>query len=138
MLFETRDGVAAALAVAGIRGWRRGRAKIALVAIGDANLNLRPRLRYIAERGDQGTQREALLAVKIPEARDISIPCCGCAGTQRDRFQFTVRRRRTALLSVRVLACWPHGNRRPTPTLVEKKGYPLSNTASHVHNVMSG
>ena len=66
---------AGALAVAGLKRWLLARAAGAstepidgpLVAIhGGANVNF-SRLRYIAERTDLGEQREALLAVEIPE-----------------------------------------------------------------------
>jgi threonine dehydratase len=60
---------AGALAVAGIKKYvaREGCTGRTLVAINcGANMNF-DRLRYVAERADLGAQREALLAVEIPE-----------------------------------------------------------------------
>ena len=69
---------AGALAVAGIKKYvaREACTKRALVAINSgANMNF-DRLRYVAERGDLGAQREALLAVEIPEARGSFLRFC--------------------------------------------------------------
>jgi threonine dehydratase len=77
---DTRSIVepAGALAVAGIKKYvaREGCTERALVAINcGANMNF-DRLRYVAERGDLGAQREALLAVEIPEERGSFLRFC--------------------------------------------------------------
>src|SRR5579871_4035537 len=69
---------AGALAVAGIKKYvaREACTDRALVAVnGGANMNF-DRLRYVAERGDLGAQREALLAVEIPEAPGSFLRLC--------------------------------------------------------------
>jgi threonine dehydratase len=73
---------AGALAVAGIKkyvartGWRDKR----LVAINcGANMNF-DRLRHVAERADLGAQREALLAVEIPEEKGSFLRFCEALG----------------------------------------------------------
>ena len=69
---------AGALAVAGIKKYvaREGCTGRTLVAInGGANMNF-DRLRYVAERADLGAQREALLAVEIPEVPGSFLRFC--------------------------------------------------------------
>jgi threonine dehydratase len=75
---------AGALAVAGIRkcvardGWKDKR----LVAINSgANMNF-DRLRHIAERASLGAEREALLAVEIPEQRGSFLHFCEALGSR--------------------------------------------------------
>jgi threonine dehydratase len=83
---ETRTIVepAGALAVAGIRkcvardGWRDKR----LVAINSgANVNF-DRLRHVAERASLGAEREALLAVEIPEQPGSFLHFCEALGSR--------------------------------------------------------
>ncbi|HEY6452974.1 MAG TPA: threonine ammonia-lyase, biosynthetic [Steroidobacteraceae bacterium] len=83
---------AGALAVAGIKhhllrnGWRDQR----LVAINSgANLNF-DRLRHVAERADLGAEREALLAVEIPERPGSFLQFCEALG-QRNITEFNYR-----------------------------------------------
>ncbi len=83
---------AGALAVAGIKhyvarnGWRDQR----LVAINSgANLNF-DRLRHVAERADLGAEREALLAVDIPERPGSFLHFCEALG-QRSITEFNYR-----------------------------------------------
>jgi len=69
---------AGALAVAGIKKYvaREACMNRVLVAINcGANMNF-DRLRYVAERGDLGAQREALLAVEIPEVSGSFLRFC--------------------------------------------------------------
>ncbi len=83
---------AGALAVAGIKrhvartGWRDKR----LIAINcGANMNF-DRLRHVAERADLGAQREALLAVEIPEERGSFLRFCEVLG-RRSVTEFNYR-----------------------------------------------
>jgi threonine dehydratase len=83
---------AGALAVAGIKhhlarnGWRDQR----LVAINSgANLNF-DRLRHVAERADLGAEREALLAVELPERPGSFLQFCEALG-QRNITEFNYR-----------------------------------------------
>jgi threonine dehydratase len=91
---DTRSIVepAGALAVAGIKrcsaraGWREQR----LVAINSgANINF-DRLRHVAERADVGGEREALLAVEIPERPGSFLQFCEALG-QRSVTEFNYR-----------------------------------------------
>ncbi|MGQ0834525.1 MAG: threonine ammonia-lyase, biosynthetic [Gammaproteobacteria bacterium] len=91
---DTRSIVepAGALAVAGAKkflareGWRDKR----IVAInGGANMNF-DRLRHVAERADLGGEREALLAVEIPERPGSFLEFCGVLG-RRSVTEFNYR-----------------------------------------------
>jgi threonine dehydratase len=91
---DTRSIVepAGALAVAGLKryvareGWRDKR----LVAINSgANINF-DRLRYVAERADLGGEREALLAVTIPERPGSFLRFCEALG-RRSVTEFNYR-----------------------------------------------
>ena len=73
---------AGALAVAGIKRYvaRGGLREQRLVAINSgANMNF-DRLRHVAERADLGAEREALLAVEIPERRGSFLQFCEVLG----------------------------------------------------------
>ena len=97
MFEDTRSIVepAGALAVAGLKkyvareGWRGKR----LVAINSgANMNF-DRLRHVAERADLGGEREALLAVVIPEQPGSFLQLLRDArAAQRHRVQLPLRR----------------------------------------------
>ncbi|MGD9597185.1 MAG: threonine ammonia-lyase, biosynthetic [Steroidobacteraceae bacterium] len=94
-LFEDTRSIAepaGALAVAGIKqyvaraGWRDKR----LVAVtSGANINF-DRLRHVAERADLGAQREALLAVEIPEQPGSFLAFCRALG-RRSVTEFNYR-----------------------------------------------
>jgi threonine dehydratase len=100
--FEDTRGVpepAGALAIAGLKrhaardaaaGATRARADRALVAVNSgANLNF-DRLRHIAERAAVGEQREALVAVEIPEAPGSFLAFCEAIG-RRSVTEFNYR-----------------------------------------------
>src|SRR5271157_3590029 len=80
-IFEDTRSIAepaGALAVAGLKKYvaREGCAERTLIAINcGANMNF-DRLRYVAERADVGAQREALLAVEIPEVPGSFLRLC--------------------------------------------------------------
>jgi threonine dehydratase len=83
---------AGALAVAGIKRYvaREQCHGRTLVAInGGANINF-DRLRHVAERADVGAQREALLAVEIPEERGSFLRFCRLLG-RRSVTEFNYR-----------------------------------------------
>lgn len=86
-IFEDTRSIAepaGALAVAGIKKYvaREACTGRALVAInGGANMNF-DRLRYVAERADVGAQREALLAVEIPETPGSFLRFCELLGNR--------------------------------------------------------
>ena len=83
---------AGALAVAGIKRYvERGKIhEQRLVAINSgANMNF-DRLRHVAERADLGAEREALLAVEIPERPGSFLQFCEALG-QRSITEFNYR-----------------------------------------------
>jgi len=91
---DTRSIVepAGALAVAGIKKYaaRGGLSGKRLVAINSgANMNF-DRLRHVAERADLGAEREALLAVEIPEAPGSFLHFCEALG-QHNVTEFNYR-----------------------------------------------
>jgi threonine dehydratase len=73
---------AGALSVAGLKSWvaREGVRDQSLVAVlSGANINF-DRLRFVAERAEMGEDREALLAVTIPERRGAFREFCATVG----------------------------------------------------------
>ncbi|HEX5864818.1 MAG TPA: threonine ammonia-lyase, biosynthetic, partial [Casimicrobiaceae bacterium] len=86
-LFEDTRAIAepaGALAVAGMRKYIardnvKGRTFVAVTS--GANMNF-DRLRHVAERADLGGQREALIAVEIPEAPGSFLKFCEALGTR--------------------------------------------------------
>jgi threonine dehydratase len=86
-IFEDNRAIAepsGALAVAGLKKYvaRENCAERKLIAINcGANMNF-DRLRYIAERADIGAQREALLAIEIPELPGSFLKFCELLGTR--------------------------------------------------------
>jgi threonine dehydratase len=75
---------AGALAIAGAKAWveRHGARGKTLVAVASgANTNF-DRLRFVAERAEVGEQREAVLAVTIPERRGSFRRFCGVIGAR--------------------------------------------------------
>jgi threonine dehydratase len=94
-LFEdTRSIVepAGALSIAGAKklvardGWKNRRI---VTLLSGANMNF-DRLRHVAERADVGAQREALIAVEIPERRGSFLEFCGALG-RRSVTEFNYR-----------------------------------------------
>ena len=105
-IFEDTRSIAepaGALAVAGIKKYvaREGCTGRTLVAInGGANMNF-DRLRYVAERADIGAQREALLAVEIPEVPGSFLRFCELLGKRSvTEFNYRYRESKTAQLFV--------------------------------------
>jgi threonine dehydratase len=83
---DTRSIVepAGALAVAGIKKWldrERWKDKRLVAVNSGANMNF-DRLRHVAERSDLGAEREALLAVEIPEERGSFMRFCEALGNR--------------------------------------------------------
>jgi threonine dehydratase len=94
-IFEDTRSIAepaGALAVAGIKKYvaREACTERTLIAInGGANMNF-DRLRHVAERADLGAQREALLAVEMPEAPGSFLRFCELLG-KRSVTEFNYR-----------------------------------------------
>ncbi len=105
-IFEDTRSIAepaGALAVAGIKKYvaREACTERTLVAINcGANMNF-DRLRYVAERADLGAQREALLAVEIPEVPGSFLRFCELLDRRSvTEFSYRYRDARTAQLFV--------------------------------------
>jgi threonine dehydratase len=105
-IFEDTRSIAepaGALAVAGIKKYvtREACTGRTLVAInGGANMNF-DRLRYVAERADVGAQREALLAVEIPEVPGSFLRLCELLGNRSiTEFSYRYSDAKTAQLLV--------------------------------------
>ena len=86
-IFEDTRSIAepaGALAVAGLKRWvaREGASGRTFVTLNcGANMNF-DRLRHVAERADLGQQREALVAVEIPEQPGSFLRFCRTVGTR--------------------------------------------------------
>ena len=86
-IFEDTRAIAepaGALAVAGIKSYvaRENLRDATLIALqSGANMNF-DRLRHIAERGDLGAQREALMAVQVPEEPGSFLKFCEVLGSR--------------------------------------------------------
>ena len=83
---------AGALAVAGAKAWAkatRSKGKTLVAVASGANMNF-DRLRFVAERAEVGEQREAVLAVTIPEQPGSFKKFCGLIG-QRAITEFNYR-----------------------------------------------
>ncbi len=86
-IFEDTRAIAepaGALAVAGIKSYvgRENLRDATLIALqSGANMNF-DRLRHIAERGDLGAQREALMAVEVPEEPGSFLKFCEVLGSR--------------------------------------------------------
>jgi threonine dehydratase len=96
-IFEDTRSIAEPAGALGVAGMKKYVAREActgrtLIAInGGANMNF-DRLRYVAERADLGAQREALLAVEIPEVPGSFLRFCELLG-KRSVTEFNYRYR---------------------------------------------
>ena len=109
---------AGALAVAGIKRYLErsggGTRDQRLVAINSgANMNF-DRLRHVAERADLGAEREALLAVEIPERPGSFLQFCEALG-QRSVTEFNYRYRAASGRACSSASRSATVTRRPTP-----------------------
>jgi threonine dehydratase len=91
---DTRSIVepAGAIAVAGLKKWverERWKGKRLVAVASGANMNF-DRLRHVAERADLGAEREALLAVQIPEEPGSFLRFCEILG-RRNVTEFNYR-----------------------------------------------
>jgi len=125
---DTRSIVepAGALAVAGIKkflaraGWRDKR----LVAINSgANMNF-DRLRHVAERADLGGEREALLAVEIPERPGSFLEFCQALGRRNvTEFNYRYESPQRAQIFVAFGLAQGHAERDAVARQLRERGY---------------
>jgi len=125
---RTIPEAAGALALAGLKkyvartGWKDKR----LVTINSgANMNF-DRLRHIAERADLGGDREALLAVEIPEERGSFLRFCGVLG-ERNITEFNYREQSTQRAQIFVGLNLTRGLEERVATVkhLAEAGYPV-------------
>jgi threonine dehydratase len=130
---DTRSIVepAGALAVAGMKKYvaREACTQRTLVAINcGANMNF-DRLRHVAERADLGAQREALLAVEIPEVRGSFLRFCELLERRSvTEFNYRYRDAKTAQLFVGLALTQGRSERAP---LIER----LTDAGFRVHDM---
>ena len=128
---DTRSIVepAGALAIAGIKkavardGWKDQR----LVAINSgANLNF-DRLRHVAERADLGAQREALLAVEIPEQPGSFLRFCKQLGARNiTEFNYRYESQHAAQIFVGFSLSGDRGERDQVVQALQAAGYTVT------------
>ena len=148
-LFEDTRSIlepAGALATAGAKVWlgREGNAgKTVVVVASGANMNF-DRLRFVAERAELGEDREAVLAVTIPERPGSFREFCGLLGG-RNITEFNYRLRETNLAHIFVGVAI--ATRQEATHLVDalgKNGLPALDLTdnemakSHVRHMVSG
>jgi threonine dehydratase len=136
-IFEDTRSIAepaGALAVAGVKKYaaRESCASRTLIAINaGANKNF-DRLRYVAERADVGAQREALLAVEIPEAPGSFLRFCELLG-RRSVTEFNYRYRDSQAAQVFVGLGLREGKseRSALVNLISGAGFPVHDMADN-------
>ena len=138
---------AGALAVAGMKRWISDKEIVnqALVAVNcGANVNF-DRLRHIAERAALGEQREALLAVEIPEKRGSFLAFCGALGERNvTEFNYRFGDKKTARIFVGVELRHGNAERQEIITALEKSGYAVIDLSNdemaklHIRHMVGG
>jgi len=130
-IFDDTRGIAepaGALGVAGLKRYvqregLRGRHLIAIES--GANINF-DRLRHVAERAELGEQREALLAVEIPERPGSFLGFCRTLGRRQiTEFNYRYADERRAKVFVGVELGGGDAERRALIERLEQKGFPV-------------
>ncbi len=137
---------AGALAVAGLKKYAREQGLVGehLIAVtSGANVNF-DRLRHIAERAEVGEQREAILAVTIPEAPGAFKAFCRTLGGRAiTEFNYRYAPRAQAQIFVGVQLSQP-GERAALVAALEAGGYPVTDLTDdetakvHVRHMVGG
>ncbi|ADY25537.1 threonine dehydratase, biosynthetic [Deinococcus proteolyticus MRP] len=137
---------AGALAVAGLKRYARqlegtGQTLVALTC--GANMNF-DRLRHVAERAEVGEQKEAVLAVTIPEQPGAFVRFCGALGPLAvTEFNYRYAPRQDARIFVGVQLQRP-GDRAAIVQRLEEAGYPVLDLTDdevagvHVRHMVGG
>ena len=132
---DTRSIVepAGAIAVAGLKKWveREGWRERRLVAVtSGANMNF-DRLRHVAERADLGAEREALLAVEIPEQPGSFLRFCEALGRRSvTEFNYRYESGHAAQLFVG-FSLSRHGEKDEVIAAMRAAGYPVQDMTSN-------
>ncbi|MEB3159575.1 MAG: threonine ammonia-lyase, biosynthetic [Synechococcus sp.] len=137
---------AGALAIAGMKAdvARRGRKNQVLVAVAcGANMNF-DRLRFVAERAELGEEREAMLAVQIPERAGSLRQLCECL-ERRSLTEFSYRMgdgpQAQIFMGVQVV---DHDDRRTLISHLQDNGFPCQDLSDdelakvHLRHMVGG
>jgi threonine dehydratase len=138
---------AGALAVAGLKRWlpeHPGRDRCYVTINCGANVNF-DRLKHIAERADIGEQREALLAVEIPERPGAFHAFCKALGPRSiTEFNYRYADRRAARIFVGVGLTQGAAEKRELLDALARQGYPVTDLSDnelaklHVRHMVGG
>jgi threonine dehydratase len=130
-IFEDTRAIAepaGALAVAGIKSFvaREDLRDATLIAVqSGANMNF-DRLRHVAERGDLGAQREALMAVEIPERPGSFLRFCEVLGSRNvTEFNYRYESAERAQIFVGVALSQGKEEREAVLRSIADAGYPV-------------
>jgi threonine dehydratase len=130
-IFEDTRAIAepaGALAVAGIKSYvaREDLRDATLIAVqSGANMNF-DRLRHVAERGDIGAQREALMAVEIPERPGSFLKFCEVLGSRNvTEFNYRYESAERAQIFVGLALSQGREEREAVLRSIADAGYPV-------------
>ncbi len=138
---------AGALAVAGLKRWladHPGQGRCHVTVNCGANVNF-DRLKHIAERADIGEQREALLAVEIPERPGAFRAFCETIG-RRNVTEFNYRYADSHTARIFVGVALRHGAREKGELIaaLQARGYPVTDLSDselaklHIRHMVGG
>lgn len=133
---DTRSIVepAGAIALAGLKKWverERWRDRRLVAVLSGANMNF-DRLRHVAERADLGGEREALLAVEIPERPGSFLKFCEALGRRSvTEFNYRYESGHAAQLFVGFGLSEGHGEKDLVIAAMRAAGYPVQDMTNN-------
>jgi len=133
---DTRSIVepAGAIAVAGLKKWverERWQNRQLVAVTSGANMNF-DRLRHVAERADIGAEREALLAVEIPETPGSFLHFCETLGRRSvTEFNYRYERHHAAQLFVGFALSQQRGEKESVVAALRAVGYTVQDMSAN-------
>jgi threonine dehydratase len=133
---DTRSIVepAGAIAVAGLKKWverERWQNRRLVAVTSGANMNF-DRLRHVAERADIGAEREALLAVEIPETPGSFLRFCETLGRRSvTEFNYRYERQHAAQLFVGFALSQARGEKESVVAALRAVGYTVQDMSAN-------
>ena len=133
---DTRSIVepAGAIAVAGLKKWverERWQNRRLVAVTSGANMNF-DRLRHVAERADIGAEREALLAVEIPETPGSFLRFCEALGRRSvTEFNYRYERDHAAQLFVGFALSQQRGEKESVVAALRAVGYTVQDMSAN-------